>query len=88
LLGLGIQSQTENYTYGVKTADIGEEDGASAWGQGGTTLRSYLGLTFTGTTAGGERTTFALLCESKEPGFNVIDAAPATACPEANFEAL
>ncbi|MDT9188956.1 MAG: type IV pilin-like G/H family protein [Limnospira sp. PMC 894.15] len=92
LLGLGIQSQTENYTYGVKTDDIkGGEDGASAWGQGGTTLRSYLGLTFTGTTAGGERTTFALLCESKEreseEPVNVINTAPATACPK-DFEAL
>ncbi|MBS0017820.1 MAG: type IV pilin-like G/H family protein [Arthrospira sp. SH-MAG29] len=87
-LGLGIQSQTANYTYTLAIGDLGATDkGALAKGQGGDVLRSYVGLTFTGATGEGERTTFALLCESNDAGVDLTGQAVATVCP-ADFSKL
>jgi prepilin-type N-terminal cleavage/methylation domain-containing protein len=69
LLGLGIQTQTINYSYGVQL-----RDNASAVNVYGASLkkplRHYQGRVWLGTVLEtSEATTLAMLCETKKPAF-------------------
>ncbi|NET60228.1 MAG: prepilin-type N-terminal cleavage/methylation domain-containing protein [Symploca sp. SIO2E6] len=77
-LGLGIQTQTENYTYGVAAVGDGVTNKATP-----TTpdtkpavLKGYAGMVIIGETAGagtGEATSLAILCETNDP---ITEAGP------------
>ncbi|MDY7051552.1 type IV pilin-like G/H family protein [Limnospira fusiformis] len=87
-LGLGIQSQTDNYTYTLTvTATGANPQGAMAAASGLDTLRNYVGLAFTGSTAQGEATTFAILCEADNATQPIAGTAGDTVCP-GSFTAL
>lgn len=87
-LGLGIQAETQNYTYTLDVKNVVDDD-SSAVAQaasGNTTLRDYVGLVWEGETAGEERTTLALLCEG-DAGETATDIKAAThgtaeSCPK------
>ncbi len=78
LLGLGINTQTENYNYVISTET--QVSGAPTAGanntyvnnygvQRSTTLKGYAGTTWVGQTqAGNEANTLAILCESQQTG--------------------
>ncbi|NET28205.1 type IV pilin-like G/H family protein [Okeania sp. SIO1I7] len=65
-LGVGIKTQTTNYTYECTQSGL---DGGVCHGQGINTaaLRSYGGSVYL-LTAGGDTTTTSLLCETTGPG--------------------
>jgi len=78
LLGLGIQTNTANYSYAIVGGGTADQNGnfPSATSQGipntatkQDVLKSYLGGVATNTiTATSEATTVAVLCEQKQPG--------------------
>ncbi len=95
LLGLGIKTQTTNYTYGIASPGASS---AINYGQSQntTTLRHYVGGVQVGQTAGNEATTLATLCQSTKPtsaasstgvGFNAATNSVGPTCA-ANFENL
>ncbi|MFQ3680243.1 MAG: type IV pilin-like G/H family protein [Pseudanabaenaceae cyanobacterium] len=81
-LGLGINTQTDNYKYGIDTATEIAKDTTPAnvanntyvnnYGvQRATTLKGYAGTTWVGRTqAGDEANTLAILCENAQTGAN------------------
>lgn len=67
-LGMGIQSETENYRYAIATKDAGQS--VANWAAPKKpTLRAYIGLAGTGImdTQWGEILTLTTVCESKKP---------------------
>jgi len=69
-LGIGIKSETENYSYSivlsndqrvVQSIGLAKRDG----------LKNYTGIVFLVKTSNGEQTTSAILCESNEPSKNI-----------------
>ncbi|MGB7520480.1 MAG: type IV pilin-like G/H family protein [Spirulinaceae cyanobacterium] len=84
-LGLGIQTQTENFTYKIAAMTGGVTAKAQPTTPATDTavLKGYVGATVVGTTAGGgtgEATTLAQLCETKDP-VNATNAAAAMVDP-------
>ncbi len=82
LLGLGINTQTDNYKYGidvdteiaVNTAPANKANNTFVNNYGvqrATTLKGYAGTTWVGRTqAGDEANTLAILCENQQTGTN------------------
>src|SRR5579883_1822506 len=69
LLGLGIKTQTTNYTYQVSNNSASQVANVS-YPQNTTTLRAHTGGVSVGSTTGavgGEATTLAVLCQSQKP---------------------
>lgn len=93
LLGLGIKTETTNYTYGIDGAGRSSVKNVS-YAQNTTTLRSHIGAVQIGTTTGnidsGEATTLAILCQRKTPGavdlggavFGASNASDGPSCAE------
>jgi prepilin-type N-terminal cleavage/methylation domain-containing protein len=88
LLGLGIKTQTANYTYAIQ----GNTDTSAtnvSFPQNTVSLRAHVGGVSVGSTTGvtgGELTTLAVLCQSQKPQAGdpagvtfVVDAGPACA---------
>ena len=68
-LGIGIATDTANYTYAVSTTGTGTATGASAAGTPkAISTRAFSGFAYLGSTAGGESTTLAILCQTVTPG--------------------
>ncbi len=75
VLGIGINSETDNYRYNtqtvnsIKTTNIKDYPGITV--QTGLAkkegLKSYIGTVYLSTVSGGDMTTLAILCESNEP---------------------
>ncbi len=82
LLGLGINTQTDNYKYGISLAtEVGVNTAPNGTAsntyvnnygvQRATTLKGYAGTTWVGQTqAGNEANTLAILCENQQTGAN------------------
>lgn len=63
-LGLGIKTETQNYTYSIGTADFGGEDGATAVTSGAASgLATYGGAVYL-VASGGGNTSETVICES------------------------
>lgn len=75
-LGLGVSSETANYTYNL----LANASGAVVNANGIANLRDYGGLVWVGETAGGERTTLAKLCEAPDATTAAGFAAGANSC--------
>ncbi|TVU53833.1 MAG: prepilin-type N-terminal cleavage/methylation domain-containing protein [Arthrospira sp. PLM2.Bin9] len=93
-LGLGIRTQTENYTYTLDAPEPLEEAVARADAKADAPLLDYAGLVWVGTTDGtttGEKTTLAILCEAEETDKTAKSVAAGTQvenkCP-ANWRTL
>jgi prepilin-type N-terminal cleavage/methylation domain-containing protein len=66
LLGLGIKTDSTNYSYAIQ--NVGNTAVANvSFPKNTTTLRAMTGGVQTGTTAGSEATTLAILCQSRTP---------------------
>ena len=66
-LGLGIATQTTNYTYRIESADVSANAISIGDPTNTTTLRAYVGGATVGKLDTGETTTLALLCQSEDP---------------------
>ncbi|WP_446395329.1 type IV pilin-like G/H family protein [Coleofasciculus sp. E1-EBD-02] len=65
-LGLGISTETENYTYSIHTTSLSVINYAVSHKS---KMKGYVGAVFLGDAVEtGEMTTFAILCEAKSPG--------------------
>ncbi|MEQ8541974.1 MAG: type IV pilin-like G/H family protein [Coleofasciculus sp. D1-CHI-01] len=65
-LGLGISTETENYTYSMHTTSLSVINYAISHKS---KMKGYVGAVFLGdAVATGEMTTFAILCEAESPG--------------------
>jgi serine/threonine protein kinase len=65
-LGLGISTETENYTYSMHTTSLSVINYAVSHKS---KMKGYVGAVFLGDAVEtGEMTTFAILCEAKSPG--------------------
>ncbi|GBO53656.1 type IV pilin PilA [Pseudanabaena sp. lw0831] len=75
VLGIGIKSETDNYRYNTQTINsiktTNTKDSSGITVQTGLAtkegLKSYIGVVYLLTVAGGDISTFAILCESTEP---------------------
>jgi prepilin-type N-terminal cleavage/methylation domain-containing protein len=87
LLGLGIKTQSTNYSYviqGVSNTAVANV----SFPNNTATLRAHTGGVQTGTTAGSEATTLAILCQSRTPsggnsggvGFSATNASTGPVC--------
>ncbi len=69
-LGLGVKTETQNYSYDLKVKDAGTNKGVANLGAvktAGAPLKAYAGVTVVGkVTATSEATTLALLCEANQ----------------------
>lgn len=82
LLGLGIRTETANYTYAIQTNTSTAATNVS-YPQNTLSLRAHVGGVSVGSTtgaAGGELTTLAVLCQSQKP--QAGDASGVTFVPE------
>jgi type IV pilus assembly protein PilA len=80
VLGLGIKTDTQNYTYGVARATISGNLGATAQTTNAAAgLRAYAGTVYL-TASGGALTSATILCESTATGNTGNGALAATAC--------
>ncbi|MEQ9554043.1 MAG: type IV pilin-like G/H family protein [Coleofasciculus sp. G3-WIS-01] len=87
-LGLGIKTETANYTYKIGNDGADENPAGSGYYNQVApnamsrvdTLRSYIGSVATGSTDpnanSGETTTLAVLCQTKQPGQQVAERGP------------
>ncbi|MBW4470854.1 MAG: type IV pilin-like G/H family protein [Stenomitos rutilans HA7619-LM2] len=83
LLGLGIKTQTTNYTYAIQDNTSTAATNVS-YPQNTLSLRAHVGGVSVGSTTGvvgGELTTLAVLCQSQKP--QAGDASGVTFAPEA-----
>ncbi|MGQ9866462.1 MAG: type IV pilin-like G/H family protein [Pseudanabaenaceae cyanobacterium] len=90
-LGLGINTQTDNYTYTINTATsitntsipaaTASNSFVNNYGvQRSTTLKGYAGTTWVGATqAGNEANTLAILCENTQTGNDTVTGTSITA---------
>jgi len=101
-LGLGIKTQTVNYTYKIASAGGASPVGSTYFSQVAPnamsnldTLRTYMGGVVTGSTnpgGTGETTTLAVLCQSEQPGIVTVPKGPfldgndQPDCPAPNWE--
>lgn len=88
-LGLGIKSQTTNYTFSISSITSGANTGITNQAQRATTgapLKAYIGGVNLGAVAtGGEATTLSVLCEAKNPGNVTTTPAPAAGTEIASY---
>jgi len=80
-LGLGIATQTTNYTYDIESGDVEANVYNKADPENEQTLRAYVGGATIGELDTGETTTLALLCQSPKPA-NVLTAGITFQAPE------
>jgi prepilin-type N-terminal cleavage/methylation domain-containing protein len=66
-LGLGIATQTTNYTYDITSDQVNANVVNIADPENTTTLRAYVGAATIGSLDTGETTTLAVLCQSTSP---------------------